>query len=147
MKLSSSDTEVCVNCSATARSVANSIFRTWLSVKRYHDGLSCGRNAVPKNCARPRLAVFRRDTPWNDISSWAELDQKEAPWWLQNWKNGLLHSLPRRQPSSRKEGKDVKDVNWWQPPLNQVAGTIGSHVEAVARSVRGCFVTTSDTEP
>ena len=78
-----------------------------------------------KSCARPRQAVFRRVMPRNDISSWLELDQKEALWLLQNWKNGLLHSPLRRQPSSRKEGKDVKNANWWQQPLIQGAGTNG----------------------
>ena len=31
--------------------------------------------------------------------------------------NGLLHSSLRRQPSSWKEEEEVKNVNWWQPPL------------------------------
>ena len=44
---------------------------------------------------------------------------------LHNRKNGLLHSSLSRQPSSRKEGKDVKTVNWWEPPLIQGARTIG----------------------
>ena len=108
-----------VNCLATARSMTNSIFRTWLWVKQYHDGFNCGRNAVPKSCAGPRVAVFRRGIPRDDTSSWTELDHKQALWWPQNWKNGLLHSLPRRQPSSRKEEQDWQNVNWWQLPLIQ----------------------------
>ena len=48
----------------------NSIFQTWPWAKRYHDGFNCGRNAMPRNCARPRPAAFLRVMPRSNISFW-----------------------------------------------------------------------------
>ena len=93
---------------------------------QYDHGFLWEERCAEKLRASTTGGVSGRVMPRNDISSWAELDQKEELWWLQNWENGLLHSLPRRQPSSRKEGKDVKNVNWWWPPLIHAVGTIGS---------------------
>ena len=50
--------------------------------------------------------------PRSDISFWVGLDQMEALWWPKNWKNGSPLSWHRRQPSSWKEEKDVKAMNW-----------------------------------
>ena len=55
-----------------------------------------------KSCARPRQAVFRRVMPRNDISSCAELDQREALWWFQNWKNEFAAQLAE-EAAIRKE--------------------------------------------
>ena len=41
----------CVRCSATARSMTNSIFRTWPWAKRYHERLQLWEEHNAENCA------------------------------------------------------------------------------------------------
>ena len=61
-------------------------------------------NLIAVSCARPRQAVFQLVKLRNDISAWAELDQKEAPWWLTYWKIGCCTA---RCGGSRREEHGV----------------------------------------
>ena len=92
-------------------SMTNSIFGTWLWVKQYDDGFNCGRNAMPKSCASTS-AVFRRGMPRNAISSWTELDQKEALCWpeLETWFASQLAeeaAILKERRKGREEGELV----------------------------------------
>ena len=56
-------TSSCARCLVTARWLTNSIFQTWPWAKRCHDGFSCGKNAMLRSYARPRLVVSLHDMP------------------------------------------------------------------------------------
>ena len=108
-----------VSCLATARSMTNSIFRSLLCVKQYHDGFICGRNAYAEKL---------RASTASGVSVWHATERqlflvgarpKGSALVSPELENGLLHSFLRRQPTSRKEEEDRKNVNWWQLPLIQ----------------------------
>ena len=71
--------------------------------------LQLWKNAMLRSYVRPRLAVSLRDMPRNDISFWADLDQRGAWWSPQSWTNGLPHNLPKRRPSLRKGVKEREE--------------------------------------
>ena len=134
--LESTNTSSYANCLGTARSMTNSIFRIWLLVKWYHGDFNCGRNSMLKSCARPRLAVFRRVMPRNDISSrtgkWVASQLAEEPAILKERRKG------REERELVAAASDPSGRNHRKPESRGC-------LEAVA--VRGSFVTTSIESP